>query len=209
VETEGASRRTPKKIPQAVPSRSTLRRSVVPRSLSRAVMMARDIVCVRPGRFPANISVAPNSETARAQQRRAPLSTWGSGRGRATRAKTSHRVGPWEFRASWGPLGKVSVPHGLRGNVGRRGSGSDLSAERWARKYAGTRHPRYRAARRAAPQLTSRKRCPGLGRRARTLSLAHRLGRESGWTGPAASIEGDVFDNKRIEYRARILVPWR
>src|SRR5262245_514982 len=45
-------------------TRSTARAIAAERSLSRAAILASDMVCVRPAKFPANISVAPSSDTA-------------------------------------------------------------------------------------------------------------------------------------------------
>ena len=53
-------------------SNSAERASALSRSVSIAVMIARGMVCVSPNRLPANIIVAPNSDSARAHDNPSP-----------------------------------------------------------------------------------------------------------------------------------------
>src|SRR6267143_2289361 len=52
------------------------------------------MVCVRPGKLPANVIVAPNSPKARAQQRTAPATSDGRTSGRVTLQSTVHPLAP-------------------------------------------------------------------------------------------------------------------
>src|SRR5438105_12162335 len=52
------------------------------------------MVCVRPGKFPANVIVAPNSPSARAQHSTAPAISEGRTRGKVTLHRTVHRLAP-------------------------------------------------------------------------------------------------------------------
>src|ERR1700674_2339473 len=62
--------------------------------VSRSRYTASGIVCVRPGKFPANVIVAPNSPSARAQQSTAPAMSEGRTSGRVTRHRTVQRLAP-------------------------------------------------------------------------------------------------------------------
>src|SRR6266705_344818 len=57
-------------------------------SVSSARYTAIGTVCVRPGKLPANVIVAPNSPSARAQHSTAPEKMAGRSSGSVTRAKT-------------------------------------------------------------------------------------------------------------------------
>src|SRR5664280_230474 len=52
------------------------------------------MVRVRPGKLPANVIVAPNSPSARAQQSTIPATRPGSTNGNVTRRKVTHRLAP-------------------------------------------------------------------------------------------------------------------
>ena len=56
--------------------------------------IARGIVCVRPVKFPANMIVAPNSETARAHARAAPPTSAGQDHGSGSRQNVPHGATP-------------------------------------------------------------------------------------------------------------------
>src|SRR5262249_2391061 len=56
--------------------------------------MASGMVCVRPGKLPANVIVAPNSPSARAQHSAAPAATDGRTSGRVMRRNTFQRFAP-------------------------------------------------------------------------------------------------------------------
>src|SRR2546421_3693918 len=56
--------------------------------------MASGIVCVRPGKLPAKVIVAPNSPSARAQQSTAPATSEGRTSGSVTRQNTVERLAP-------------------------------------------------------------------------------------------------------------------
>ena len=64
--------------------------TAVSRSASIADITARVNVCVRPGRFPANIMVAPNSESERAQAKIVPATRAGRASGMVTVQNTRH-----------------------------------------------------------------------------------------------------------------------
>ena len=57
--------------------------------VSIAVIIAKGIVCVSPIKFPANIIVAPNSESARAQASPSPVIIAGAASGSVTRRKVA------------------------------------------------------------------------------------------------------------------------
>ena len=61
------------------------------------------MVCVRPGKLPANVIVAPNSPSARAQQSTAPAASDGPISGTVTRRKTVIRLAPSVAAASSKP----------------------------------------------------------------------------------------------------------
>src|SRR5690606_39029067 len=69
---------------------TTDRASAASRSDSRARNTASGIVCVRPWRLPAKVTVAPNSPSARAKHSAVPVATAGAAWGRVTRRKTVH-----------------------------------------------------------------------------------------------------------------------
>src|SRR2546423_12437215 len=58
------------------------------------------MVWVRPGKLPANVMVAPNSPSARAQHSTVPAASPGATIGRVTRRNTVHRVAPRVAAAS-------------------------------------------------------------------------------------------------------------
>src|SRR5688572_7895008 len=72
--------------------RAIARSTVLP--ASNTPMIARGIVCVRPWKLPAKISVAPSSLSARAQHRMAPANTDGHERGRTIRQKMRSGLAP-------------------------------------------------------------------------------------------------------------------
>src|SRR5215831_3577179 len=78
----------------AIPTNNTASARAADKSVSNAAIMAKDMVCVRPAKFPANISVAPNSDTARARQRTIPLVIPGSASGRVTYQKRPQAEAP-------------------------------------------------------------------------------------------------------------------
>ena len=61
---------------------------------SNARYTARGMVCVLPGKFPANVIVAPNSPSARAHERTAPAINAGRIVGSVTRQNVYQRDAP-------------------------------------------------------------------------------------------------------------------
>ena len=77
------------------PAKSITERAKAPsRLVSMADIMARGMVWVSPVRFPANIMVAPNSESALAQARPNPVYMAGAARGSVIRKKVRHGETP-------------------------------------------------------------------------------------------------------------------
>ena len=164
----------------AIPTNNTASARAADKSVSNAAIMAKDIVCVRPAKFPANISVAPNSDTARARQRTMPLVIPQRQRqGHVPEARPGrgpiHRRGFLQLRVnSREPqLGTTNVERPrheeLRQDHGRHGKGQ-LNAEhsqRWAKHPAPAkgheqRHPPSRAGVQVAgPWRFRRATCPG------------------------------------------------
>src|SRR5690606_21730799 len=81
-------------------SRTRLSTIAASGSVSSARQTASGIVCVRPGKLPANVIVAPNSPSARAQHSTAPATTPGATSGSVTRRKTVQRPAPRVAAAS-------------------------------------------------------------------------------------------------------------
>src|SRR5918994_27697 len=81
---------------------------------------ARGSVCVVPGKLPANVIVAPNSPSARAQHRTAPASTPGATLGRVTRRKVvqpdAPRVAATSSKRRWVGRGAPS-PARMRNGI--------------------------------------------------------------------------------------------
>ncbi len=71
-----------------------------PGSTSRARYTASGVVCVTPLKLPANVMVAPNSPSARAQVRAAPAASDGPIDGSVTRRNTVQRLAPRVAAAS-------------------------------------------------------------------------------------------------------------
>src|SRR5207247_5307176 len=80
------------RIASATASRTRLSMIATSGRVSRAMYTASGRVGVAPGRFPANVIVAPNSPRARAQESTAPAKTEGAISGGVTRRNTSHRT---------------------------------------------------------------------------------------------------------------------
>src|SRR5450432_4842653 len=74
-------------IAKETASNTTDRAIDLSRSLSEAMYTAIGIVCVVPGKLPANVIVAPNSPRARAQDRPIPDNNAGRIKGSTTRRK--------------------------------------------------------------------------------------------------------------------------
>src|SRR5450759_3000861 len=97
-------------------------------------------VCVRPGKFPAKVMVAPNSPRARAQQSTAPEKMAGRSSGSVTRANTIQPLAPRARAASHSGVERAKAAlnrdhqerHGDEGLGHHRGRGREryLDAER-------------------------------------------------------------------------------
>ena len=120
-------------------------------------------VCVVPGKFPANVIVAPNSPRARAQHSTAPAKTEGAISGSVTRRNTSHRPAPRVRAASSyrrsidrSPASTVRTRKGIATNVAARIAPKVVNGTRIPiASSAGPKRPRRPNAKRSATPPTT------------------------------------------------------
>src|SRR5581483_6200274 len=87
-------RRSATRTPSDTASSTTLKRIPASGRLSSDTYTSSGSVCVLPGKLPANVMVAPNSPSARAQASAAPATSAGRRSGSVTRRKTVHGPAP-------------------------------------------------------------------------------------------------------------------